>query len=71
MFLIDYRSRVPPDSIPVCTGCQTPIMDRFILKVLDKAWHSKCLCCVDCGDLLVDKCYSREGAVYCKRDFAK
>ena len=62
---------VAAGSIPSCAGCHLPIMDRFILKVLDKPWHSKCLVCAECKQPLVDKCYSRDGLVYCKNDFAK
>lgn len=56
---------------PCCAGCQLPITDRFILKVLDKPWHSKCLRCSECHDQLTDKCYSRGGRVYCKDDFSR
>nr|CAD37944.1 homeobox protein LHX [Suberites domuncula] len=58
-------------NIPCCAGCHHPIVDRFILKVLDKPWHSKCLRCVDCDMLLTDKCYSRDGEVFCKADFSR
>uniref|UniRef100_A0A4W4DXW1 LIM homeobox 4 n=2 Tax=Electrophorus electricus TaxID=8005 RepID=A0A4W4DXW1_ELEEL len=47
------------------------ILDKFILKVLDRHWHSKCLKCADCQALLADKCFSRAGNVYCKEDFFK
>ncbi|NP_001158395.1 lim domain homeobox 3/4 transcription factor [Saccoglossus kowalevskii] len=57
--------------IPKCSGCEHPILDRFILKVQDRAWHSKCLKCTDCQAQLSDKCYSRGGQVYCKEDFFK
>ncbi|XP_070531813.1 LIM/homeobox protein Lhx3-like isoform X1 [Ptychodera flava] len=57
--------------IPKCAGCEHPILDRFILKVQDRAWHSKCLKCKDCQSQLSDKCYSRGGNVYCKDDFFK
>ncbi|XP_077986677.1 LIM/homeobox protein Lhx3-like [Glandiceps talaboti] len=57
--------------IPKCAGCEHPILDRFILKVQDRAWHSKCLKCKDCQSQLNDKCYSRGGNVYCKEDFFK
>lgn len=58
-------------NIPVCAGCNTPIVDRFILKVLDKPWHAKCLRCSDCQMQLTDKCYSRGGLVFCKEDFSR
>lgn len=58
-------------TIPVCAGCNTEIVDRYILKVMDKTWHSKCLRCIDCQMRLTDKCYSRGGKVYCKEDFSR
>ncbi|KPP61373.1 LIM/homeobox protein Lhx3-like [Scleropages formosus] len=57
--------------IPVCAGCNQHITDRFILKVLDRHWHSKCLRCSDCQAQLADKCFSRGDSVYCKEDFFK
>ncbi|XP_055009809.1 LIM/homeobox protein Lhx3 isoform X1 [Boleophthalmus pectinirostris] len=57
--------------IPVCAGCSQHIVDRFILKVLDRHWHSKCLKCSDCQAQLADKCFSRGESVYCKDDFFK
>ncbi|KAL0273800.1 UNVERIFIED_CONTAM: hypothetical protein PYX00_006387 [Menopon gallinae] len=58
-------------SIPKCGGCQELILDRFILKVLDRTWHAKCLNCNDCGGPLTDKCFARNGQVFCKDDFFK
>lgn len=60
-----------PAEIPVCAGCSQHIVDRFILKVLDRHWHSKCLKCSDCQAQLADKCFSRGDSVYCKEDFFK
>ncbi|XP_059214159.1 LIM/homeobox protein Lhx3 isoform X1 [Centropristis striata] len=57
--------------IPVCAGCNQHIVDRFILKVLDRHWHSKCLKCSDCQAQLSEKCFSRGDSVYCKEDFFK
>ena len=55
----------------MCAGCNTPIVDRFILKVIDKPWHARCLRCSDCQIQLKDKCYSRGGLIYCKEDFSR
>ncbi|KAH0615443.1 hypothetical protein JD844_004681 [Phrynosoma platyrhinos] len=55
--------------IPLCAGCNQHIVDRFILKVLDRHWHSKCLKCHDCQVQLAEKCFSRGESVYCKEDF--
>eukprot|EP00079_Xenopus_tropicalis_P029572 XP_012825070.1 PREDICTED: LIM/homeobox protein Lhx3 isoform X2 [Xenopus tropicalis] len=57
--------------IPLCAGCNQHIVDRFILKVLDRHWHSKCLKCNDCQIQLAEKCFSRGDSVYCKDDFFK
>ncbi|KAM9383928.1 LOW QUALITY PROTEIN: LIM/homeobox protein Lhx4 [Pholidichthys leucotaenia] len=62
---------VPLQQIPQCAGCSQHILDKFILKVLDRHWHSKCLKCADCQTPLADKCFSRAGSVYCKEDFFK
>ncbi|XP_005720487.1 LIM/homeobox protein Lhx3 isoform X3 [Pundamilia nyererei] len=55
----------------MCAGCNQHIVDRFILKVLDRHWHSKCLKCSDCQAQLADKCFTRGDSVYCKDDFFK
>ncbi|NXX54869.1 LHX3 protein, partial [Scopus umbretta] len=57
--------------IPLCAGCNQHILDKFILKVLDRHWHSKCLKCSDCQTQLAEKCFSRGDGVYCKEDFFK
>ncbi|XP_071393316.1 LIM/homeobox protein Lhx1-like [Centroberyx affinis] len=52
-----------------CAGCERPIVDRFLLKVLDRPWHIKCVQCCECKCNLTEKCFSREGKLYCKNDF--
>ncbi|KAL5017473.1 hypothetical protein ScPMuIL_007062 [Solemya velum] len=52
-----------------CAGCDRPILDRFLLNVLDRAWHAKCVQCSDCKSTLTEKCFSREGKLYCRTDF--
>nr|XP_008532744.1 PREDICTED: LIM/homeobox protein Lhx5 [Equus przewalskii] len=52
-----------------CAGCERPILDRFLLNVLDRAWHIKCVQCCECKANLSEKCFSREGKLYCKNDF--
>ncbi|KAJ8679475.1 hypothetical protein QAD02_015262 [Eretmocerus hayati] len=58
-------------SIPKCGGCQEAILDRYVLRVMDRCWHAGCLTCQDCGVRLTDKCYARNGHVFCKEDFFK
>uniref|UniRef100_A0A8C2UH88 LIM homeobox 4 n=1 Tax=Coturnix japonica TaxID=93934 RepID=A0A8C2UH88_COTJA len=43
-----------PAEIPQCAGCSQHILDKFILKVLDRHWHSSCLKCADCQMQLAD-----------------
>ncbi|XP_061763345.1 LIM/homeobox protein Lhx5 [Nerophis ophidion] len=52
-----------------CAGCERPILDRFLLNVLDRAWHAKCVQCCECKCALADKCFSRDGKLFCKMDF--
>uniref|UniRef100_A0A3B5LF77 LIM zinc-binding domain-containing protein n=1 Tax=Xiphophorus couchianus TaxID=32473 RepID=A0A3B5LF77_9TELE len=53
----------------LCAGCERPILDRFLLNVLDRAWHAKCVQCCECNCNLTEKCFSRDGKLYCKMDF--
>lgn len=54
-----------------CIECQDPIRDKFILKVVDNAYHATCLRCSECGEPLTTKCFIKDDAVYCKEDFYK
>uniref|UniRef100_A0A1B0A521 LIM/homeobox protein Lhx3 n=1 Tax=Glossina pallidipes TaxID=7398 RepID=A0A1B0A521_GLOPL len=58
-------------TIPKCGGCHELILDRFILKVLERTWHAKCLQCSECHAQLNDKCFARNGQLFCKDDFFK
>ncbi|XP_076348009.1 LIM/homeobox protein Lhx1-like [Tachypleus tridentatus] len=52
-----------------CAGCHRPILDRFLLNVLDRPWHTKCVRCCECESNLTEKCFSRDGKLYCRNDF--
>lgn len=58
-------------TIPKCGGCHEFILDRFILKVSDRTWHAKCLQCNECHAQLNEKCFIRNGQLFCKDDFFK
>lgn len=58
-------------TIPRCGGCHELILDRFILKVLERTWHAKCLQCNECHVQLTEKCFARNGLLFCKEDFFK
>ena len=53
----------------ICSACEKPILDKYVLTVLEKPWHPNCVRCVDCGYILNEKCFSRDGKIYCKIDF--
>lgn len=55
--------------IVCCAGCQKPITGKFLVTVLERTWHAECVRCSDCGGALTDKCFSREGKLFCKNDF--
>ena len=56
-------------TIPKCGSCGSMILDRFILKVVDQPWHSKCLSCAVCAQPLRDKCFVKNNEVFCREDF--
>ena len=53
----------------VCAACREPIQDQWIYEVLERLWHANCIRCVDCSQPLTEKCYTRDGKLYCQRDF--
>ena len=53
----------------ICAACLEPIRDQWIYEVLDHLWHGRCIRCIDCSQLLKEKCYTRDGKLYCHRDF--
>ena len=54
-----------------CAGCERPILDQYLYNVLDRAWHQSCIQCFDCKLNLSEKCFSRDGKLFCKEDFFK
>ncbi|XP_063071208.1 LIM homeobox transcription factor 1-alpha isoform X1 [Engraulis encrasicolus] len=55
----------------VCAGCESPIADRFLLRVNDRSWHETCVKCAVCLCTLTGTCYSRDRLLYCKHDYEK
>ncbi|XP_066502539.1 LIM/homeobox protein Lhx5 [Hoplias malabaricus] len=54
-----------------CAGCARPIRDRFLLSVLERAWHADCVQCCECGRALTERCFTREDKLYCRDDFIR
>ncbi|XP_037932262.1 LIM/homeobox protein Lhx1-like [Teleopsis dalmanni] len=63
------RSEPPVGVGDPCAGCNKPILDKFLLNVLERGWHASCVRCCECLQLLTDKCFSRESKLYCRNDF--
>ncbi|KAG7506209.1 LIM homeobox transcription factor 1-alpha-like [Solea senegalensis] len=71
----------PPSSTPfgpeyrrggeVCAGCESPIADRFLLRVNERSWHETCVKCAVCLSTLTGTCYCRDRLLYCKHDYEK
>uniref|UniRef100_A0A2P2IE70 LIM/homeobox protein Lhx1-like n=1 Tax=Hirondellea gigas TaxID=1518452 RepID=A0A2P2IE70_9CRUS len=55
--------------IVCCARCSKPITGKFLLTVLERTWHAECVRCSDCEATLTDKCFSRDGKLFCKIDF--
>ncbi|XP_072015993.1 LIM/homeobox protein LMX-1.2-like isoform X2 [Amphiura filiformis] len=55
----------------LCAGCQRPIEDRYLMKVMDNCWHEQCLKCSVCLSPLAHSCFARERKLYCKIDYEK
>uniref|UniRef100_A0A1A9VRR7 LIM zinc-binding domain-containing protein n=1 Tax=Glossina austeni TaxID=7395 RepID=A0A1A9VRR7_GLOAU len=65
----EWRSEPPVGVGDPCAGCNKPILDKFLLNVLERGWHASCVRCCECLQLLTDKCFSRESKLYCRNDF--
>lgn len=72
------QPRTPPtppthqtDETAVCAGCGIKITDRFYLQAVDRRWHAACLQCCQCRNTLDGEitCFSRDGNIYCKKDY--
>ncbi|KAK3088388.1 hypothetical protein FSP39_018537 [Pinctada imbricata] len=55
----------------ICAGCQRPIEDRFLLKVMEFSWHEHCVVCSICHAPLSGTCYQRDRKFFCKLDYDK
>ncbi|KAL7302957.1 hypothetical protein TKK_0004184 [Trichogramma kaykai] len=54
-----------------CNGCGENVLDRSLLCVGNRTWHSKCLKCSACFQSLHDQhsCFIRDTKIYCKQDY--
>ena len=54
-----------------CSGCDRPIEDRFLLRVMDNSWHEGCLQCSVCRQTLMNSCFVKDRKLFCKLDYDK
>lgn len=55
----------------ICGGCIQPICDRYIMKVVETAYHEKCLQCISCCCNLINTCYQRDNKLFCRKDYER
>ncbi|KRZ11128.1 LIM/homeobox protein Lhx1 [Trichinella zimbabwensis] len=68
--LEDIKSQLSVN-MTLCAGCKKPIYDRYLYHVMDKSWHGSCIVCEVCQTPLDDRCFTRDGQIFCKTDFLK
>ena len=72
-------NELPPQAntgdVTKCVACDDVISDRFYLQVSERQWHVHCLKCCECKQVLdtnaTNTCFTREGNIYCKEDYAR
>ncbi|KAF8381943.1 ceh-14 [Pristionchus pacificus] len=57
--------------LAVCTKCETPIKELYVMKVIDSPYHAECLRCEDCGETLSATCFLKNSATFCRSHFIK
>ncbi|KAG5678231.1 hypothetical protein PVAND_007923 [Polypedilum vanderplanki] len=55
----------------VCGRCMQPICDRFIMKVVETAYHERCLQCISCCCSLTNTCFQRDNKLFCRKDYER
>nr|CAB3263426.1 LIM/homeobox protein Lhx5 [Phallusia mammillata] len=56
---------------PNCSCCGETILDQHILQLDNKVFHEECVKCRDCQCQLREKCYTRDGWLFCSEDFTR
>ncbi|PIO59892.1 LIM domain protein, partial [Teladorsagia circumcincta] len=53
--------------------CKLSVRDscKYVFNVVGKSWHQACLRCSDCLSPMTDTCFSRDGLILCRSDFAR
>ena len=77
-FTCDHRQKVSvstmSSSVQTCAGCMTAIKEKYLLKAVDKFWHTTCLKCCECGVVLEQvgkSCFVKGTAILCRYDYMR
>ncbi|CAI4225481.1 unnamed protein product [Auanema sp. JU1783] len=54
-----------------CFVCDMPITEKFVNRVQDRSYHSDCLRCTVCKEMLSTTCFQRGEEFYCRDHFFK
>lgn len=57
--------------ISLCGNCCRPIYDRYLMRVVDKSYHEKCLQCTACSIDLIGSCFIKDGKLLCRHDYER
>ena len=63
-----------PPHLETCHSCEQPILDKYLLHVSGKAFHTSCLRCSACLSALGNQmtCFvGKDEQVYCKTDYLR
>lgn len=61
-------------AVKTCAGCMKAIEERYLLKAVDKFWHTTCLKCCECGVVLEQigkSCFVKGTAILCRYDYMR
>ncbi|CAI2351042.1 unnamed protein product [Caenorhabditis sp. 36 PRJEB53466] len=62
---------VDHDSQTKCNCCNEQIYDRFIFRMDNRSYHENCVKCSVCEVQLAEKCFWKNGRIYCSQHYYK
>ncbi|UMM30261.1 hypothetical protein L5515_012217 [Caenorhabditis briggsae] len=62
---------VEHDSQNKCYCCNEQIFDRFICRMDNRSYHENCVKCGICESPLAEKCFWKNGTIYCSQHYYK
>ncbi|KHJ77467.1 LIM domain protein [Oesophagostomum dentatum] len=62
---------IDTDSQGKCRVCSGKITDRYMSRIDSKVYHESCVRCCVCDVQLQEKCYEKDGQLYCSTHYYK